>query len=397
MPPELLINKQIHKYNSIKERDIWAIGITMYRLLYNKHPFHNKEENLKKLKENLKNYLNTKNLVFHDEINKVNRNGKKLILELLEPDWTKRINANIALKKSYFERFNKSNYLFDMNFIRSSIEEENKIIKKKAKELLMAMIFLKNYKNNTKQLKKNYSTNLSLKSNNNSSFTTNDNSSFFNNINKNIVNKKYLNFFNENKFRTKNKIKYYLNSERNVLNDNHNNNSHKILLKIKKDNYNINTIDTNIFNKKSNKNLKLKVKLDTAKNPTKIINNNINNKITFNSNNKNHENIYFNNKNDVYSHNNSLNNNKCSITSNNFYKIKSEKSLNINSINNSEKKTKLLNNNNNKNLINYHSINTDIKKYYLLNKTESKIFDSKIKIKKVIKNEGFYFPLITQK
>jgi serine/threonine protein kinase len=392
MPPELLTNKEIHKYNSIKERDIWAIGITMYRLLYNKHPFHNKEETFTKLKENLKNYTNTKNIVFHDEINKVNRNGKKLISQLLEPDWTKRINANFALKKSYFERFNKSNYLFDMNFMRSSIQEDNKIIKKKGKELLMAMIFLKNYKNNIKQLKKTYSTYLNNKSNN-TSFTTNDNSSIFINVNKN---KKCSGFFNESRFRTKNKIKYILNSERNLLNDN---NNHKILLKIKKNNYNINNIDINVFNKKSTKNLlKLKVKLDTAKNPTKIINNNnINNKINNNSNNNNHENISFNNKNDVYSQNNSLNNNKYSITSNNFYKINRDNSLSINSINNLEKKTKLLKNNTKKNLISYNNVNTDIKKYYKLNKTESKIFDSKVRISKTKKNENFYFPLITQK
>ena len=218
LSPELLNKNNVYKNYNNKERDIWAVGIIMYQLLYNKHPFHNKGESFKIFKKNLKNYVVNKNIIFHDEINKINRNGKKFILQLLEPDWTKRINANYALKKSYFEKYNKCNYLFDMNFMRSSVMEDKKKILKKGKELLLAMIFLKDYNNNNSNLfnRKNSSKTI------NTSITTNDNSYIF--INKKNSIKKGFSFNNYNKIISKNKIKYYLNNKNNLFIENNNNN-----------------------------------------------------------------------------------------------------------------------------------------------------------------------------
>ena len=375
MSPELLDKKNIHKNYNDKERDIWAVGIIMYQLLYNKHPFHNKGESMKIYKEKLKNYVLNKNLIFYDEINKINRNGKKFILQLLEPDWTKRINANYALKKSYFEKYNKCNYLFDMNFMRSSVMEDKKKILQKGKELLLAMIFLKNYNNNSNLIinRKNSSKTM------NTSITTNDNSYIFINR-KNSIKKGFsFNNNNNNKIIAKNKIKYYLNNKNNLFLDNNNNNNNKIF--------------TNIFNKQSSKNNKLKIKLETARNPTKIINTVLKNKKNNNykneieNNNICHLNNYQNN-----SFNKSLN--IVSTTSNNFYKNKNNNNipLNIQTLSNLENKTKYSKNYSNKNIMNYKN-----KKYYLSNKTEkNKKEVSLIKHKSNKKIEKIIFPIIFQ-
>jgi serine/threonine protein kinase len=376
MSPELLDKKNIHKNYNDKERDIWAVGIIMYQLLYNKHPFHNKGESMKIYKEKLKNYVLNKNLIFYDEINKINRNGKKFILQLLEPDWTKRINANYALKKSYFEKYNKCNYLFDMNFMRSSVMEDKKKILKKGKELLLAMIFLKNYNNNSNLIinRKNSSKTM------NTSITTNDNSYIFINR-KNSIKKgfSFNNNNNNNKIIAKNKIKYYLNNKNNLFIDNNNNN---------------NKIFTNIFNKKSSKNNKIKIKLETARNPTKIINTVLKNK-----KNNNYKNEIENNNicNFHNYQNNSFNKslNIISSTSNNFYKNKNNNNnipLNIQTLSNLENKTKYSKNYSNKNIMNYKN-----KKYYLSNKTEkNKKVVSLIKHKSNKKIEKIIFPIIFQ-
>ena len=387
LSPELLNKNNVYNNYNNKERDIWAVGIIMYQLLYNKHPFHNKGESFKIFKKNLKNYVVNKNIIFHDEINKINRKGKKLICQLLEPDWTKRINANFALKKSYFENFNKSNYLFDLNILRNSVMEEKKKLIKKGKELLLAMIFLKNYNNNSNLiLRKNSSKSLSI----NTSITTNDNSYIFFNSHKNNIKKGFI-----NKLILKNKVKYYLNNKNNFFIDNNNNNNNNN--NSSNNNNNNNKIDTNIFNKKSSKNNKLKIKLKTARNPTKIINNVLNNKkYNYNNNyrkeNENNNICITNNY-----HNNIINkslNINCNSLSNNFYLNKDNYNnpFNIQTLSSLENKTKYSKNNSNKNIMNFNN-----KKYCLSTKSErSKKVESLIKHKTNKKIENIIFPIIPQ-
>ena len=95
LAPEVLSKNS----KSVKESDIWAVGVLFYNLLSGKQPFAG--DTYAEVENNVKNKIIKFN---HVEFDLVSDDAKDLILKLLEKNPAQRINAQDALDHDWFKK-----------------------------------------------------------------------------------------------------------------------------------------------------------------------------------------------------------------------------------------------------------------------------------------------------
>ena len=93
--PELL-----QKINYNKSIDIWSLGVILYFLICGNYPFHNKENNMQKLAQE----ITTGEIKFIGNIwKRINKNASELVLKCLERNVNKRIDIVTFFDQKWFK------------------------------------------------------------------------------------------------------------------------------------------------------------------------------------------------------------------------------------------------------------------------------------------------------
>lgn len=114
MAPEILLKKK-YTYTS----DLWSLGIILYQMIYNKHPYNNPKSIFELI--NRINY----NKIHFDEIENISKECIELVRELLNLTPTHRITWNELKNHKWFnmnnESINLSNVLTNVSLMSSTI------------------------------------------------------------------------------------------------------------------------------------------------------------------------------------------------------------------------------------------------------------------------------------